>query len=642
MREKTKYRCNKCRDLTFIIEGDVAIPCECRALREAEEILKSSGISDEFRKKTFESFDYTYDIQVVEAYKKANKYVSRFNDIKNTRNNSIMFLGQVGSGKTHLSLAIANKLMDNCVGVLYMSYREAITKIKQNVMDSEEYERIIGRYKRAKVLLIDDLFKGSITKSDINIMFEIVNFRYFNNLPVIVSCEREVEELLDIDEAVGSRLIEMSKGSISFKLNNIPKKNFKYISDHSMRKTLSYMLQMANGKLENCDDEEIAMKLSEIYMHFWNENMVYEDYEPYSRLDWGGIGYFFIIASMRRFNKLYKKDFDIESVDSQKMMILLSPNGVENLREYIPTKDEDLYKMALEDNIYSPIEDSDFPKLNISEAPLNMTKDGYIFVNPLVMLFNDSMETRFLNYLRKCDNKRYLRIKDKIKERVIPLIIEMIKYKLPNVKYISNFHVRIPLQKKNKRECDLLLIDEDGFVLYLEIKHFYNPQSFCETKKVDCELKKALEKMPDQLSAIRENWKDIKKSYNINIDLKEIQGVIVSHYYLGYDLDIDERTPIVNAPNLYESIAEANSLKKVFLGCKEIDDIYPKIKFIKRELSFDFAKYNFTVEVECLDPRWEILLNKSYKEQVHKSIISDKPKTFNNITDLAKAYLAES
>ncbi|MDM8129245.1 hypothetical protein QUV80_12255 [Paraclostridium benzoelyticum] len=28
---------------------------------------------------------------------------------------------------------------------------------------------------------------------------------------VIVSCEREVEELLDIDEAVGSRLIEISR-----------------------------------------------------------------------------------------------------------------------------------------------------------------------------------------------------------------------------------------------------------------------------------------------------------------------------------------------------------------------------------------------------------------------------------------------
>ena len=433
--------------------------------------------------------------------------------------------------------------------------------------------------------------------------------------------------------------IEVKDRNISLKLNNIPKKNFKYINDHSMRKTLSYMLQMANGKLEKCDDEEIAMQLSKLYMNFWNENMINEDYEPYSSLELGGIGFFFILASMRRFNKLYKNDFDIVSVDSQKMMILLSPNGVKKLREYVPTEDEELYKMALADNIYNPVEKEYFPKLNISEAPLNMTKDGYIFVNPLVMLFNDSMETRFLNYLRKCDNERYLRIKDKIKERVIPLIIEMIKYKFPNVKYIDNFHVKIPLQNKNKRECDLLLIDEDGFVLYLEIKHFYNPQSFCETKKVDSELKKALCKMPDQLSAIRENWQNIKKSYNINVDLKEIKGVVVSHHYLGYDLYIDQNTPIVNASNLYESIAESNSLKEIFLGCKEIDDIYPKIKFIKRELNFDFAKYNFTVEAECLDPRFEILLNKSYKNKVHKDIMSDESRTFNNIRDLAKAYL---
>lgn len=122
-----------------------------------------------------------------------------------------MFLGQVGSGKTHLSLAICNKLMDDGVGVLYMGYRDVITYIKQNIMDSEVYERVMSRYKNAKVLLIDDLFKGSVSKSDVNIMFEIVNFRYFNNLPVIVSCEKDIEKLLEIDEAIGSRLIEMSK-----------------------------------------------------------------------------------------------------------------------------------------------------------------------------------------------------------------------------------------------------------------------------------------------------------------------------------------------------------------------------------------------------------------------------------------------
>ena len=53
-----------------------------------------------------------------------------------------------------------------------------------------------------------------ITDSDINIMFELINHRYFNNLPIIVSSECSVLRLMDVDEALGSRLIEMSKGRV--------------------------------------------------------------------------------------------------------------------------------------------------------------------------------------------------------------------------------------------------------------------------------------------------------------------------------------------------------------------------------------------------------------------------------------------
>jgi DNA replication protein DnaC len=61
------------------------------------------------------------------------------------------------------------------------------------------------------VLLIDDLFKGNITKSDINIIFEIINHRYLNHLPLIISSEYTADKLLDFDEAIGSRIIEMCK-----------------------------------------------------------------------------------------------------------------------------------------------------------------------------------------------------------------------------------------------------------------------------------------------------------------------------------------------------------------------------------------------------------------------------------------------
>ena len=118
-------------------------------------------------------------------------------------------MGSVGGGKTHLSLAIANELMKDGIGVVYMGYRESIIKLKQNVMDEENYERLMKRYKNCKVLMIDDLFKGSITPSDINIIFEIINHRYFNNLPMIISTERGRDELLKIDEAIGSRILEM-------------------------------------------------------------------------------------------------------------------------------------------------------------------------------------------------------------------------------------------------------------------------------------------------------------------------------------------------------------------------------------------------------------------------------------------------
>ena len=126
-----------------------------------------------------------------------------------------MFLGQVGSGKTHLSMAICNELMDRGISVVYMGYRDAITGIKQNMMDSVYYNKMMNRYKSARVLFIDDLFKGSISGSDVNIMFEIINYRYLNGLPVIVSCEKSIDEIMNIDEAIGSRLYEMSCGYVA-------------------------------------------------------------------------------------------------------------------------------------------------------------------------------------------------------------------------------------------------------------------------------------------------------------------------------------------------------------------------------------------------------------------------------------------
>lgn len=151
-------------------------------------------------------------------------YCRNFDAIRDTEHNSIAFLGQVGSGKTHLSIAIANYLMKQHVGVRYMQYREDIMKIKQSAVDEIAYTREINKYKNATVLLIDDLYKGAVYKNrmgyeavneaDLRAMFEIINYRYLKKAPMIISSEYTVDQLLDFDEAISSRIIERCKGYI--------------------------------------------------------------------------------------------------------------------------------------------------------------------------------------------------------------------------------------------------------------------------------------------------------------------------------------------------------------------------------------------------------------------------------------------
>lgn len=174
---------------------------------------KSSGINADMCKHKFSNFEVWNEVSKT-AKDTAIAYYNDFDEIRGKRRNSILFCGQVGSGKTHLSVALAINLLQQKIKVVYMPYRDVITKIKQNMLDTEYYYKVISNYQKCEVLLIDDLFKGKINESDINIIFEIINYRYFNFLPIIVSSEFTIDRLLAFDEGVGSRIYEMCKDYI--------------------------------------------------------------------------------------------------------------------------------------------------------------------------------------------------------------------------------------------------------------------------------------------------------------------------------------------------------------------------------------------------------------------------------------------
>lgn len=213
-----QYTCTECKDTGFsfyVSDGvEVAKPCRCRKIIEARVRLQKSGLAKDFRGKSFENFETFDNEQLEQAKRKSEKYVATFDANDSTKNGSLLLCGQVGSGKTHLGTASSIELINMGIPVVYMGYREVITQLKAKVADAVAYSKELDRYKNAEVLYIDDFLKGRLTEADVNIMYDLINFRYNNSLPLIISTELTLDELINFDEAIGSRVIEMCRGYI--------------------------------------------------------------------------------------------------------------------------------------------------------------------------------------------------------------------------------------------------------------------------------------------------------------------------------------------------------------------------------------------------------------------------------------------
>lgn len=233
--QKKTWECDKCRDAGMIIERtedeegniyDSARQCSCIRREIQEKRWSRAGLNPNTTNMTLDNF------KIVNADSKALKetaikYINEFQDIKNTRANSVSMLGQVGSGKSHITVAIGLELMKKDVEVIYFQYATEIQAIKRNRFDEEYHEKQLSKFKNCELLLIDDLFKKSSSDDDIRIMFDIINYRYVNMLPIIVSSELDLGQLNNIDEAVGSRIYEMTS-RFSRVIKKDRRKNYRY------------------------------------------------------------------------------------------------------------------------------------------------------------------------------------------------------------------------------------------------------------------------------------------------------------------------------------------------------------------------------------------------------------------------------
>lgn len=213
------YRCPLCRDTGIIIKvgkdgNEYETDCECSKKLMIAARLKRSGLAKGFIKKSFEEYDTYHNSQLIDAKNTAKRFTELFLTEDSSNRPSLMLCGQAGAGKTHLGTACSVVLIEKGIDVICMGYREEMTSLKSKIMDEVAYNRRITKFKTASMLFIDDFLKGKVTESDVNVIYEIINHRYSNNLPVIISTEKTLDELIDFNEGIGSRLIEMCAGHI--------------------------------------------------------------------------------------------------------------------------------------------------------------------------------------------------------------------------------------------------------------------------------------------------------------------------------------------------------------------------------------------------------------------------------------------
>lgn len=198
------YTCAACKDTGFI--GSRRCKCHNELLKEIErQNLEEIAPLDDCTFETFETKYYPDESRAEKIKSTCFKYATQFT----TKSKNIIFYGGTGLGKTHLSLAIANAVINRGYSVVYGTAQNVLNDLQNENFgrtdDLRYYERAVLN---CDLLIIDDLgteFKNSYT---VAALYNIINSRILSKLPTIISTNFSSNELEEkYDQRITSRII---------------------------------------------------------------------------------------------------------------------------------------------------------------------------------------------------------------------------------------------------------------------------------------------------------------------------------------------------------------------------------------------------------------------------------------------------
>lgn len=202
------YTCKKCEDKGFVS----GIMCGC-----FKELLKSIEYEKLCSKLPvgncrFDNFklDYYPDGAGTSPKKRMESvlnYCKAYAADFSRRSPSLLLYGKTGLGKTHLSLSIAGKAVEEGYGVIYSSAQNLFNKLEKDKFgkaDANTEEAILD----CDLLIIDDLGAEFTTQFTVSALYNIVNSRELEGKPTIISTNLMPEQLTKAyGERIASRIL---------------------------------------------------------------------------------------------------------------------------------------------------------------------------------------------------------------------------------------------------------------------------------------------------------------------------------------------------------------------------------------------------------------------------------------------------
>lgn len=206
------YDCEKCHD-TGYINGKI---CECIHTLAKNILIENMSASIPLNDCRFENFDLNYypntEIngsnprkRMTLIFKLCREYALNF-DPKTSP--SLLFMGNTGLGKTHLTLAVTYELLNRGFNVIYGSAYNLFAD-----METEHFDRHTNTSYNAAIncdlLVIDDLGGEFVSPYIQSLFYNIINTRDLSGLPTIINTNLSMADIASrYTPRVASRLLK--------------------------------------------------------------------------------------------------------------------------------------------------------------------------------------------------------------------------------------------------------------------------------------------------------------------------------------------------------------------------------------------------------------------------------------------------